>query len=334
MRRLSDRVFQVGRVLLAFDHGALAQISSTELLALPMIHLLANVKDELSQPYRCRILDSPKRIEQIFLVLSGIDGRGEHEQRKRLCQRLRQTLGNECDDVGFGRSLKGLQIAGDAQSNIPRQPFLPEPGVDWVFHQPLTDNSHVVRVEECSQRFQPRCGRMSFARDRNLRVGEEGPAPESRNFIRGAGNKQINGACPFPFYRRGRLPGQNFQPDCRCGGMNSFDQSRHDEVGDVILHHQRKAAFAGYGFKRIRNQKSVDSLQRLGQWVAQTIGPRCQLHPRPNPHQQRISQQVPEAIQGVACCWLGKPNFAGGTAYVHFRDERVQCNQQIQINRR
>lgn len=184
------------------------KISSTELLALPVIHFLANVKDKLSQPNRCRILDSPKRIEQIFLVLSGINGRGEHEQRKRLCQRFRQTLGNECDNVGVGHSLEGLQIAGDVQSNIPRQPFLPEPSVDWVFEQPPTDNSHVVRVQECSQRFQPRCGRMSFARDRNLCVCEKGPALEPRNFIRGAGNKQINGGARSGFMDVGVCQGR------------------------------------------------------------------------------------------------------------------------------
>src|SRR5438477_10769146 len=111
-----------------------------------MIYLLTNVKNEVSQPNRCRILCSPKRIEQTLLVLSWINGRRNRGQREWSCQRFCQSLGNECDKVRLRYRLKGLQITGNTQHNIPRHPFLPEPAVDWVFHLPPADNGDVVRI--------------------------------------------------------------------------------------------------------------------------------------------------------------------------------------------
>src|SRR5215472_4195139 len=118
-----------------------------------MIHLVANFASDLSQPNRSRILGSPKRIEQIFLVLSGVNRRRKDSQRERSCQRLRQTLGNKCDDVGLSYNLKGLQIAGNSKRNVSCKPFLPEPAIDRVFQQPPATTATCFELRNVLRHF-------------------------------------------------------------------------------------------------------------------------------------------------------------------------------------
>src|SRR5882762_6969285 len=101
---------------------------------------------------------------------------------------------------------------------------------------------------------------MPLAYDRNFSLGKQSLPLKSRDFIYRAGKQQINGPEALKLHRGWALPWQNIDPNTGSVEVHTLDQRGHNEVGDVVLHHNRKTSRTSLGLKRIGNKDSLNSL--------------------------------------------------------------------------
>jgi hypothetical protein len=115
--------------------------------------------------------------------------------------------------------------------------------------------------------------------------------------------------------------------------VHPLHQIGHEQIGEVIVQHDLEAAGAGRGLKGFGRQQAPNALQGFRQRLFQAERARSQLHPRADPNQEWIAQQFSEAHQGVADRRLRPPDPPGRAPDVRFGYQRVQRDEQIQIDR-
>ncbi len=75
------------------------------------------------------------------------------------------------------------------------------------------------------------------------------------------------------------------------GGIRQLDRE--------VRHHQAELPLAARGVEVVGHEQPAHLVERLRQRRAQRLCPRRQLHPRAGAHQQRIAEDVAQALQRV-----------------------------------
>ena len=108
-------------------------------------------------------------------------------------------------------------------------------------------------------------------------------------------------------------------------------QRRHQQLDREIGHHQAKAPFAAGGVEIIRNEQPAHLIERLRQRPAQGLRPRRQFHAGADPDQQGIAEHIAQPLQRMARGRLRQPDPHRGAADTGFQQQRVERDQQIEI---
>jgi hypothetical protein len=103
-------------------------------------------------------------------------------------------------------------------------------------------------------------------------------------------------------------------------------------MSDMILHHYSEQARAARGNERLGREQRLHAAQRVGNGFPEAGGAGRQLHPRADLDKQLIVEERSQALQGIAGSWLRASDPPGCSSDVHFRDQRVQRDQQIQVD--
>jgi hypothetical protein len=77
-------------------------------------------------------------------------------------------------------------------------------------------------------------------------------------------------------------------------------QRRHQQFDGEIGHHQAELPLAACRVEVVGHEQSAHLVERLRQRRAQGLGPRRQLHAGAGAYQQRIAEDVAQALQRVA----------------------------------
>lgn len=91
------------------------------------------------------------------------------------------------------------------------------------------------------------------------------------------------------------LPRQYLEPCPRRLDAHPPHDGRHDHVGKVIVDDDLESARARGRDERFRGEQGANPIERIGQRLPKALRARCQVHPRADPNQQRVIQQLAQA---------------------------------------
>ena len=144
---------------------------------------------------------------------------------------------------------------------------------------------------------------------------------------------QIDGARELGGENRRPPPGHDVEPDVGSQPGDLLHQRRHQQFDREIGHHQPEMPLAARGVEIVRYEQPAHLIERLRQRSAQRLRPRRELHPRADAHQQRIAEHIAQPLQRMARGRLRQPDPHRGAADIGFQQQRVERDQQIEIER-
>lgn len=164
-----------------------------------------------------------------------------------------------------------LQIAGDDEPDGSFDTSLAQPGIDWVLALAASDHSDMPGTQELIQSTQARSHGVTAPDRDHLGVGEETLPVKAREGLAGARDNEIDRTGQLGGHAGWAEPGRDIEPDMRRLRDNSFQQRRHDEIDDMIGHHDREAAGTGSRIEGLGYKKTAYLIERVGKWRSQRL---------------------------------------------------------------
>ena len=81
----------------------------------------------------------------------------------------------------------------------------------------------------------------------------------------------------------------------------------------------------------LRDEQAAHRIQRLRERDTQRLRARGEFHARPDANQQRIADQTAQAGQRMTHRGLRQADLAGRAAHMSFGDERIERDQQVEV---
>src|SRR5690606_33035476 len=147
-----------------------------------------------------------------------------------------------------------------------------------------------------------------------------------------AAQHQVQFALVQRLHRQARAEVANVDPDARRLVAEAVEQARHAHQLDVIGDGDAKALAA---FARFEGLACAQALLQLSQRTAdrclQRQCPRRRLHASANAYQQRVVEQLAQAIQCIAYRRLAQGQAFGGARDVLFAQQGIEYAQQVEV---
>ncbi|KJC53155.1 hypothetical protein UB31_08805 [Bradyrhizobium sp. LTSP849] len=182
---------------------------------------------------------------------------------------------------------------------MPLDALGPQPGVDQILTAAADDHADMACGQEGLAPLQLGAHGMAAPHRQRVDVGVEQLAVKAFESVADR-DHQIDGAGELGVEDRRPPPRHDVDADVGCGLSDLLHQGRHQQLDREIRHHQAELPLAARGVEVVGYEQPAHLVECLGQRRAQGLRPRRQLHPCAGAHQQRIAENIAQALERVA----------------------------------
>jgi len=173
---------------------------------------------------------------------------------------------------------------------------------------------------------------MSCARDEHFGVFTQHFLLELWQRLLRARDDQIDRVQSGRAHRERASPREDIEAHAGSVALQELDQLRHEEMADVVVHHDGEPPGARGRVERIQREHRLRSSQTLGKWLTERCSARGDLQASANPKQQRITDEPPQPTQPVTHRRLRQPDAPSGATDVTLDEERIERNKEIEVD--